>query len=330
MKIIGRNTARRACAATIGFFDGVHRGHRFLISKVADEAHRRNLASVLITFSNHPLTVVKDSFRPLLITTAEEKELLLSATGADMTVVLDFTPELALMTAKDFIFNVLRDQLDVKVLVIGYDHHFGHNRDESFDDYVRYGHEAGITVLKAEELTDRKSCLTVSSSIIRRLLLDGEIETANKFLGYDFFIEGIVVGGFHIGRTIGYPTANIQVLSSEKLIPGNGVYAVRVVVKPAGEQSKENSDFHRSFLGMMNIGCRPTFANGDNRTIEVHLLDFSGDIYLEHLHIDFIAFIRKEHKFESVEQLQEQLRKDEQLCRRYNNDIFPKGIEPIL
>lgn len=317
MKTIGRNTELKACVATIGFFDGVHCGHRFLIDKVADEAHRRKLTSVLVTFSNHPLTVVKTGFHPQLITTEEEKESLLTATEADMIAVLDFTPELALMTARDFIFNVLRAQLNVKVLVIGHDHHFGHNCNEGFEDYVRYGREAGIEVLKAEKLTN-PNLPTISSSQIRQLLLDGKIEAANKLLGYDFFIEGIVVGGFHVGRKIGYPTANIQIPSSEKLIPGNGVYVVRATVKQDGNRTKEEACPHRSFLGMMNIGCRPTFANGNDRTIEVHLLDFSGDIYFERLHIDFIAFIRKEQKFESIEQLQTQLAKDEHVCRQFH------------
>ncbi|MCM1313393.1 MAG: bifunctional riboflavin kinase/FAD synthetase [Bacteroides sp.] len=316
MKIIGKDIRCGSCVATIGFFDGVHCGHRFLIGRVAEEAHRRNLQSVLVTFANHPLTVVREGFRPQLITTLDEKERLLSATEADAAVVLDFTPELARLTARDFIFNILRDRLHVKVLVIGYDHRFGHNRNEGFEDYVRYGREAGIEVVRAEGLTDDND-MAVSSSLIRQCLQESDIEEANKLLGYKFFIEGTVVGGFRVGRKIGYPTANISVSSDEKLIPGNGVYVVRVTMKQEDGALDEESAAATSYLGMMNIGCRPTFANGNDRTIEVHLLDFSGNLYCHRLHIDFVAFVRKERKFDSVEQLQLQLEQDECFCRRF-------------
>lgn len=316
MKIIGRNTARRPCVATIGFFDGVHLGHHFLINKVATEARHRNLASVIVTFSNHPLTIVRPGFHPMLITTTEEKERLLFESKADMTAVLDFTPQLALMSAKDFISTVLRDILNVQVLVIGYDHHFGHDKNEGFNDYVRYGIEAGIEVVKAEELAGETK-QAISSSAIRKFLLQGDVLSANALLGYKYFIEGTVVGGFHIGRTIGYPTANIQVESADKLIPQDGVYIVHATLLPDKEHAGAQGIFGRTYTGMMNIGHRPTLANGSNRTIEVHLLDFSGDIYSKHVHIDFVGFIREEHRFGSIDQLRSQLKQDEAICRKY-------------
>lgn len=294
--------AGQPCVATIGFFDGVHRGHKCLIDKVCGIASDRGLESVLITFREHPLSVLRPQKAPFLLTTVEEKEYLLAETGADKVVMLDFTLGLSEMDAYSFMKTVLKEKLNVKVLVIGYDHHFGHDRNSGFNDYVRFGKEIGLEVVNAEALEIEGGA--VSSSAIRSCLLNGDVAHASELLGYDYFLEGTVVGGFQNGRKIGFPTANVAVDSDEKLVPANGVYAVHAEVD--GEK----------FKGMLNIGMRPTFANGKNRSIEVFLFDFSGNIYSEHVKISFHRRIRDERKFDSIEDLKQQLEVDEKECRR--------------
>lgn len=289
------------CVATIGFFDGVHKGHHCLIRQVADLANENCLKSLLITFPEHPAKVLDSRFRPQLLTTADEKVELLKSSAADQVALLDFTRELSLLSAYDFMHKVLCEKLNVRMLVIGHDHRFGHNRNEGFDDYVRYGKEIGIEVVRAGALVDNE--LTYSSTAARKALNEGRIADANSILGYEYSFTGTVVGGFRVGRTIGFPTANIKVDSEEKIIPQTGVYAVRA----------ENGGV--VFGGMMNIGYRPTLANGDKKSIEVHLMDFDADIYSERLKISFVDFIRKEKKFNSIEDLRAQLVLDEARCR---------------
>lgn len=289
------------CVATIGFFDGVHKGHRCLIDQVCNVAADKGLESVLITFREHPLKVLYPQKAPFLLTTAEEKSNLLAETGADNAAVLDFTRSLSEMDARSFMKNILKEKLNVRILVIGYDHRFGHDRNCGFADYVRFGKEMVIDVINAEALEIDGG--VVSSSAIRSLLLKGDASGASSMLGYDYFIEGTVVGGFQNGRKIGFPTANVAVASSDKLIPANGVYAVRADVD--GER----------YNGMLNIGMRPTFANGSNRSIEVFLFDFSGNIYSEHIRIEFFRRIRDEKKFACIEELKMQLEADEHECR---------------
>ena len=205
--------------ATIGFFDGVHRGHQHLLRQVLEVAHQRHMASLVVTFFQQPRHVVThETDRFFLLTTTNEKLHLLQQAGIDHCEVMEFTPELALMTAHDFM-QLLHDKYGVSALVIGYDHRFGHNRSEGFDDYVRYGKQLGIEVLQATQFP------AVSSTKIRELLLEGDLEAANQILGYRYMLEGQVVNGFHIGQTMGFPTANLQV-APEKLIPADGVYAV--------------------------------------------------------------------------------------------------------
>lgn len=290
------------CVATIGFFDGVHRGHRCLIDQVCNIAAEKKLESVLVTFREHPLKVLHPQKAPFLLTTVEEKAGLLAKTGADKAVVLDFTRDLSEMDAYSFMKKVLKDKLNVAVLVIGYDHRFGHDRNCGFCDYVRFGREIGLDVVNADALKIDGGA--VSSSAIRSCLLDGDVEQASTMLGYNYFIEGTVVGGFQNGRKIGFPTANVAVDYCDKLIPANGVYAVHAVVDGDG------------FNGMLNIGTRPTFANGSNRSIEVFLFDFSGNIYSEHIRIEFFRRIRDEKKFACIEELKMQLEADEHECRR--------------
>ena len=284
--------------ATIGFFDGVHIGHCHLINMLKKVARERGVESCVITFDRHPRQVVQPEWCPEMLTTLEEKTQLLEATGIDRCEVLHFDREMANQSAHDFMQHTLKEKMGVSILVTGYDNRFGHNRSEGFEDYVRYGKEIGIEVIKGEELTDGSN--NVSSSSIRRMLKEGRIEDATRCLGREYQLTGTVVGGEHIGRTIGFPTANIRPDDSSKLIPANGVYAVDVWSQ-AGDINRERA--------MLNIGTRPTF-NGTATTIEVHIPHFAGNLYGSTLRIAFLRKIREERKFDSPEALVEQLNKD--------------------
>lgn len=286
--------------ATIGFFDGVHCGHRFLIEQVCREAKGRELSSMLVTFTEHPRMVMRTGYQPRLLSTFDEKCRLLADTGVDVCVALPFTRELATLSARDFMQQVLRDRLHVRVLVIGYDHRFGHNRAEGFDDYVRYAKELGMEVVRAEAC--RLEEMHVSSSAVRTLLEEGKVDVASRCLGYNYSLCGRVATGQQIGRTLGFPTANLQVCDGWKLVPADGVYAVRVHV---GDHT---------YKGMLNIGCRPTIDDDVHRTIEVHLLQFDGDLYGEHLRIEFVRRIRGEQKFSCREELARQLQLDAEIA----------------
>ena len=283
--------------ATIGFFDGVHRGHRFLIDRVIEEAQRSGMSSAVITFDRHPREVLQTDYQPDLLSTLDEKLLLLSKTHVDNTVVLHFDASLAALTAHDFMRDVLQGQLKVRKLIIGYDNRFGHNRSEGFDDYVRYGKELGIEVIRADAFLPDD--VRVSSSVIRTCLREGRVEEANRLLGYDYTIESRIVSGYQNGRKMGFPTANLDVTRCQQLLPASGVYAVLV-------RLKDSVGWKR---GMMNIGHRPTF-NGTSTSMEVNLFNFSGDLYGQELLVSFISKIRDEHKFDSIDALAEQLQHD--------------------
>ena len=283
--------------ATIGFFDGVHLGHRYLINQVKIAASQCGWCSSIITFPIHPRQVIQSDYQPQLLSSPEEKIELLSQTGVDNCILLPFTRELSKLTAWEFM-QLLYEQYKVRMLVIGYDHRFGHNRAETFGDYCRYGRELGIHIMQATAYTQEQD--KVSSSAIRRALLSGDVMTAHKYMGYNYFLEGTVVSGYQVGRKIGFPTANLRVDFPYKLIPSIGVYAVRVQV--AGQQWK----------GMLSIGYRPTINNGNDLSIEVHILDFQGDIYNQKMRIEFIEFLRPEIKFDSVDELIAQMHKDKE------------------
>lgn len=293
------------CAATIGFFDGVHRGHRFLIDQVAAHAARRGLASLLITFRTHPRQALHAAYQPRLLTTYEEKCKWLATTAADCCATLEFTPQLAALSARQFMAEVLRDKLGVKVLVIGYDHRFGHDRSEGFDDYVAYGRELGIEVVRAEAFS--MGDVQVSSSMVRACLAEGEVGMAARCLGRSYELTGRVVHGFRVGHELGFPTANLEVEDAQKLVPKNGVYAVRVTAAGDGPV--------RAWNGMLNIGCRPTLGEGNAPTVEVFLLDFEGDLYGSVLTLAFVSRLRDEKKFRNKGELAHQLREDEERVR---------------
>lgn len=282
--------------ATIGFFDGVHRGHRHLIDQVCAEARKHGWASAVITFPVHPRKVIQPEFCPKLLTTCKEKVELLGTTGVDYCLMLDFTPRMAALSAHDFM-GMLKERYNVRALLIGYDHRFGHNRSEGFEDYVKYGHELGMEVIAAGPCL-REENVAVSSSAVRSMLEAGEVEQAACLLGYDYFLSGAVVEGHQVGRTLGFPTANLQVDDADKLIPADGVYAVRVEVQGG------------CYGGMLSIGYRPTLNNGTDRSIEVHIFDFHADIYHCPMRIYFVRRLRAELKFDSLEELTERLRQD--------------------
>ena len=285
------------CVATIGFFDGVHRGHRFLIEQVKEVAAARGLRSALITFPVHPRKVMNATYRPELLTTLDEKVALLSGLEVDYCMMLDFTPDISRLTAREFMTDILRDRYRVECLVIGYDHRFGHNRSEGFDDYCRYGQAIGMEVVRARACTYKD--IHISSSIIRTYLQQGEVSKAADCLGYEYFLNGTVVSGYQVGRTIGFPTANLQVTDPDKLIPADGVYAVYVSVDG------------RRYKGMLNIGHRPTLDNGA-KSIEVNILHFNSDIYGEPICLFFVQYLRPELKFDTIDALVSQMRKDEE------------------
>lgn len=291
------------CVATIGFFDGVHSGHRYLIQQVKEIAAVKGLRSAIVTFPIHPRKVMAAEYRPELLTTPDEKIGILSEMGIDYCLMLDFTPEISRLTAQEFMSQLLKERYQVECLVIGYDHRFGHNRSEGFEDYVRYGKEIGIEVIQAHAFTNKIQIginmnVPVSSSLIRKLLHEGEVEVAARCLGYEYFLDGTVVGGYQVGRKIGFPTANLSVDDPDKLVPADGVYAVWVTFDG------------KTYMGMLNIGIRPTIANGPERTIEVNILHFHSDIYDKFIRLTFVKRTRPELKYSNIDDLIVQLHKD--------------------
>lgn len=287
----GLNT--EGLVATIGFFDGVHRGHRFLIDELKGIAAERGLASAVITFAAHPRTVLQPGFHPNLLNTPEEKLSRLESTGIDHCIVLDFSLELSRLSAEEFITQILKERLNIKVLLIGYDHRFGHDRTDGFEEYVAYGAACGIEVIKSSPFEAGE--VTISSSYIRDRLLDGQIEEAAKLLSYPYSLTGHIVDGYKVGRKLGFPTANIEVDNPDKIIPAIGVYAVWVYVE---------DERHK---GMLYIGDRPTLQNGNQITMEVNILNFDRNIYNNQITVEFISYIRGDYKFNSLEELKDQL-----------------------
>jgi riboflavin kinase/FMN adenylyltransferase len=282
--------------ATIGFFDGVHLGHRYLISELKEIAAQSGLPSAVITFPQHPRAVLHAEYQPKLLNTYSEKVELLSKTGIDYCIVLDFTLELSQLTAKEFITEVLARKLHVETLLIGYDHRFGHNREDGFEDYVAYGKDCNMKVIKASRYSEGEEA--VSSSEIRRLISSHNVEEAAHLLTYPYSLKGKIVNGYKVGRTLGFPTANIHVEEPCKIIPAAGVYAVWVFL---------NGQKHK---GMLYIGDRPTLNNGNNISMEVNILDFSGNIYNNEISVAFIHYVRADIKFDTLEALTLQLKHD--------------------
>ncbi len=288
--------------ATIGVFDGVHAGHQQVINRVVSDAKFHHLASMVITFDRHPRQLFDPQFRPQLLTTQQEKEQEIERLGVDFLVVLPFTKEMAALSARDFMAQILKERLNVKMLQVGYDNRFGHDSTEGIDDYRRYGDELGIMVYKGIRLDFQGYSVPVCSSNIRSLIAEeGEVDTANMFLGRNYELSGKVMPGEHIGHQLGFPTANLEPDDPFKVIPASGVYGVWATV----------GDSQKPLPAMMNIGTRPTF-DGRNRTLEVNIFDFDGDLYGQTVRISFLFRLREERKFESPEALVAQLQKDKE------------------
>ncbi len=291
-----------ALVASLGFFDGVHIGHRHLIDQVKKRAAALGLPCGVITFPVHPRKVLHSDYQPKLLCGYEEKIEQLASTGIDYCISLPFTPELSQFTARQFITSVLKEKLNIHTLLVGYDHRFGHNREEGFDAYLRYGKAAGVNVVQASEM--RVDGEDVSSSRIRRLLLSGKIKEANRLLTYNYTLSGKIVEGYKVGRTIGFPTANVKAWERYKVVPELGVYAVLVHF---------NNEIHH---GMLYVGTRPTLQNGKEISVEVNIFDFEGNLYDQSLTVEFIDFVRPDEKFENIESLVKQIYRDKEEVKK--------------
>ena len=286
---------------TIGTFDGVHLGHQKIITSLVTKAKQKSLQANILTFFPHPRMVLQKESNLKLIDTLEEKQNLLSELGIDNLIIQPFSKEFSKLTAIEFTRDVLVNGLGMSALMIGYDHRFGKNREASVEDLITYGQSYNfeVTVIPAQDI----SSITVSSTKIRDAIKISNFKKVNQFLGRPYELNGKVIKGNGVGRTIKYPTANIEIKEIYKLIPPKGVYLVKIYL---GENE---------FSGMMNIGNRPTIS-GLNQTIEIHIFDFDKDIYGKNLKVCFLKKIRKEKKFDSLAILKSQLKKDEENCKR--------------
>jgi riboflavin kinase/FMN adenylyltransferase len=283
---------------TVGIFDGVHKGHKYIIEKLFEISKIMNGSPVIVTLWPHPRHILNNnSSETRLITTFEEKIKILSGLGVENLIVKDFTPELSRMTACEFIEKVLAGEIGIRHLVMGYNHRFGSDREGDIRKIRNCAEKFSITVEQLEQYSDGEK--EISSSEIRKALRKGDVKSAGNMLGHHFFISGSVIGGSRVGRSIGFPTANVTPGHFLKILPRDGVYAVEVEI---------GDDL---FPGMLNIGIRPTVNdNPDHKTIEVHIIDFEKDIYGQQIHLHFMERIRDEMKFQSVQHLKEQLIKD--------------------
>ncbi|MDR3129273.1 MAG: riboflavin biosynthesis protein RibF [Tannerellaceae bacterium] len=290
--------------ATVGSFDGVHAGHRFLLRNLRETGRTHSLPTAVITFPHHPREIVqRNKYRPELLNSFEEKLTLLAQTGIDYCIVLDFTAELSQLSAEAFIREILADKLHVRTLLTGYDHHFGYNRTDGSAQYVKYGRLCGVEVLSVAYYGIGET--VVCSSGIRKLIAEGQVDIAAHLLTYTYRLQGTVTEGFRIGRTLGFPTANLKLNEPNKLLPKNGVYAVWA-----------DTDEQR-YKGMLYIGNRPTFNRGATVSIEVHLLNFTGDLYGKVLTLSLVRFLRPDTRFANTSALTTQLARDQETTDTY-------------
>jgi len=287
---------------TIGTFDGVHIGHQKIIERLNQIKSKDFERSMILTFYPHPRMVLDQSNDIKMLTTMEEKIHLLEKFGLDDLIIEPFTKEFSRLSALDFVRNILVNQLNIKKLVIGYDHHFGKNREGNFEQLSEYGE---LYDFKVEEISAQEiESVSVSSTKIRKAIENGDMEKANKYLGYNYLLTGKIITGQGIGRKINFPTVNLHIAEDYKLIPSKGVYIVKA-------HFNEKSNF-----GIMNIGFRPT-VGGKGQTIEIHLLDFKDDLYGSTMQIEVLMRLRDEKKFESIEELATQISKDEKSARNW-------------
>ena len=303
MNILSCPDSSRPRIAAVGMWDGVHRGHRFLIDHVRAQGKRRGLTPAVVTFAAHPLTVVRPEAVPPLLSDRQERMALLDAAGVDDCILLDFDSKMRRMTAREFL-TMLKDKYAVATLMVGFNNRFGRDRAEGVEAYAAIGREIGLEVIPAPEFSLRRK--PVSSSRVRALIAEGNVDGAAALLGRPFTITGRVASGRQLGRTRGFPTANIEMPSEELLVPGPGAYAA-VIRTPDGVRRG----------AMVNIGRRPTVDRPDAPvTIEAHIFDYAGEIYGQDVTLEFLRFLRPERRFDNVEALRRQLVRDERQSRR--------------
>jgi riboflavin kinase/FMN adenylyltransferase len=291
---------------TIGTFDGIHLGHCKILEQITKNAHVLNCESLVLTFFPHPRMVLQEGTEMKQLNTLNEKIALLDNLGIDNLVVHPFDKEFSRLTAEEFVKKVLIDVFKIKKIIIGHDHRFGRNRTATIDDLINFGETYGFEVeqISAKEINE----VSISSTKIRNALLEGNIELATNYLGYDYSLTGIIIKGKQLGRTIGYPTANITIEEDYKLIPNNGVYIAKSVLNG------------KTVFGMMNIGNRPT-VDGTKQTIEINFFDFKQDLYGQKITISLLHRMRSEQKFESINALKNQLGKDKKTALAFIENL---------
>ncbi|MFK5877979.1 MAG: bifunctional riboflavin kinase/FAD synthetase [Flavobacteriaceae bacterium] len=295
-------SSKKKTIITIGTFDGVHVGHQKIISQLLEASKKQHEVSVILTFFPHPRMVLQKDYEVKMINTLNEKSKLLEGFGLDELIIHPFDKDFSRLTAFEFVRNVLVNKLNISKLIIGYDHHFGKNREGNFEQLQEYGtmFDFELEEIPAQNL----NAITISSTKIRTALLNGDIEKANNYLGYHFMLTGVVVKGENLGSTIGFPTANIDIEESYKLIPKSGVYAIKTTINNV------------RYNGMLNIGNRPT-VKGKHQTIEVNFFDFNADLYGKTIQIELLKFLRDEQKFASLDDLKMQLQKDKVIAQNF-------------
>ena len=299
-------SSKKKTIVTIGTFDGVHIGHKSILKKLKKRSNNGQFESVVLTFFPHPRMVLNQDSNIKLINTIEEKTNLLESFGIDSLIIHPFDSTFSNLSAEEFVKNILVDQLNVHEIIIGHDHRFGKNRSADINDLINFGKEYDFLVdqIGAKEIDE----IAVSSTKIRKALQDGDIKLANQYLGYCYFFSGKVIEGKQIGRTIGFPTANIQLQESYKMLPKNGVYVV----------SSKIDDV--LYYGMMNIGKNPTIGENE-QSIEIHFFEFNQDLYKKRIEISILTTIREEKKFNTINELRNQLENDKKYSINYINNI---------
>ncbi|NNJ88562.1 MAG: bifunctional riboflavin kinase/FAD synthetase [Eudoraea sp.] len=285
---------------TIGTFDGVHIGHKLILERLINDARINNRVSAVLTFFPHPRMVLQKDSDLKLLNTIEEKKKILEDLGLDYLIIQPFTKTFSRLSATAFVRDMLVNALHAKKVIIGYDHRFGRNRNANINDLIAFGNALDFQVdeIPAQEI----DAVAVSSTKIRNALLEGDVATANTYLGYSYMLNGEIIRGKGLGKELGFPTANLHIEEAYKLIPRNGVYVIQ-------------SNFHNKIIyGMMNIGTNPT-VDGQHQSIEVHFFNFNEDLYHKHIQVNILHWIREEQKFNSLEELKQQLKKDKKTAR---------------
>lgn len=283
--------------ATIGTFDGIHVGHQKILNSLVDSAKQNNLKSVVITFNPHPRKIIDEKNSVKLINTIEEKKEKLRTLGIDYLIIQKFDQKFSETEAEKFV-EILKNNINIKKLIVGHDHRFGKNRNANINDLKKYGKELNFEVIEIDALEIEK--VNISSTKIRLAIKEGNIQMANSYLGYNFFLSGKIIKGYSRGKELGFPTANLKI-EEDKILPKNGVYLVKSIIDK------------QDFFGMMNIGYNPTF-NNSSKKIETHFFDLNKDLYGELIKIELLEYIRDEKKFETVDDLIQRLKLDREKC----------------